>query len=114
MGTLVCFHAHPDDECMMTGGSMARAAAEGHRVVLVVATNGDHGEVPDDLAPGETLVQRRKEETARSAEVLGVHRVVWLDYADTRPSVKLAAAAPFGRNGGLIIELDNLLKNEAP
>ena len=83
MGTLVCFHAHPDDECMMTGGSMARASDEGHRVVLVVATNGDHGEVPDDLAPGETLVQRRQAETARSAEVLGVHRVVWLGYADS-------------------------------
>ncbi len=83
MGTLVCFHAHPDDECMMTGGSMARAADEGHRVVLVVATDGDHGEVPGDLAPGETLTDRRREETARSAEVLGVHRVVWLGYADS-------------------------------
>ena len=56
MGTLVCFHAHPDDESISTGGTMARAVAEGHRVVLVVATNGDHGEVPEDLAPGETLV----------------------------------------------------------
>jgi LmbE family N-acetylglucosaminyl deacetylase len=83
MGTLVCFHAHPDDESISTGGSIARASAEGHRVVLVVATNGDHGEVPDDLTPGETLVDRRKAETARSAEVLGVHRLVWLGYADS-------------------------------
>lgn len=83
MGTLVCFHAHPDDESISTGGSIARASAEGHRVVLVVATNGDHGEVPDDLASGETLVDRRKAETARSAEVLGVHRLVWLGYADS-------------------------------
>ena len=44
MATLVCFHAHPDDEVISTGGTIARAAAEGHRVVLVVATNGDHGE----------------------------------------------------------------------
>jgi 2-polyprenyl-6-hydroxyphenyl methylase/3-demethylubiquinone-9 3-methyltransferase len=72
MGTLVCFHAHPDDESISTGGSMARAKDEGHRVVLVVATDGDHGEVPDDLADGETLVDRRKAETARSAEVLGI------------------------------------------
>jgi LmbE family N-acetylglucosaminyl deacetylase len=83
MGTLVCFHAHPDDEAIATGGSMARAAQEGHRVVLVVATNGDHGEVPDDLAPGETLVDRRRAETAVSAEVLGIHRVAWLGYADS-------------------------------
>lgn len=83
MGTLVCFHAHPDDESIATGGTIARAVDEGHRVVLVVATNGDHGEVPDDLAPGETLVDRRRSETERSASVLGIHRVVWLGYADS-------------------------------
>ena len=83
MGTLVCFHAHPDDESIATGGTIARAVGEGHRVVLVVATNGDHGEVPADLAEGETLVDRRRAETHRSAEVLGIHRVVWLGYADS-------------------------------
>ena len=40
MATLVFFHAHPDDEAIATGGTMARAAAEGHRVVLVCATEG--------------------------------------------------------------------------
>ena len=83
MGTLVCFHAHPDDEAISTGGTIAQAAAEGHRVVLVVATNGDHGEVPDDLAPGETLVDRRRTETAASAAALGIDRVVWLGYTDS-------------------------------
>ena len=58
MGTLVCFHAHPDDESIATGGSIARAVSEGHRVVLVMATHGDHGEVPGDLAPGETQIGR--------------------------------------------------------
>ena len=83
MGTLVCLHAHPDDECISTGGSIARAVAEGHRVVLVVATNGDFGESPDDLAEGESLVDRRKLETRRSADVLGIHRVEWLGYKDS-------------------------------
>jgi LmbE family N-acetylglucosaminyl deacetylase len=83
MGTLVCFHAHPDDESISTGGSIARAKAEGHRVVLVVATNGAHGEVPDDLADGETLVDRRRVETERSAAALGIDRLVWLGYADS-------------------------------
>jgi len=83
MATLVCFHAHPDDEVISTGGTIARAAAEGHRVVLVVATNGDHGEVPDDLAPDETLVDRRQAETEASARVLGIDRVVWLGYTDS-------------------------------
>jgi LmbE family N-acetylglucosaminyl deacetylase len=83
VGTLVCFHAHPDDEAISTGGSMARAHAEGHRVVLVVATDGAHGEVPDDLAPGETLVDRRYDETRRSAAALGVDRVEFLGYTDS-------------------------------
>lgn len=83
MGTLVCLHAHPDDETISTGGTMARAAAEGHRVVLIVATNGEHGEVPDDLAPGETLADRRRAETDASAKVLGIDRVAWLDYTDS-------------------------------
>jgi LmbE family N-acetylglucosaminyl deacetylase len=83
MGTLVCFHAHPDDEAIATGGSMARAHADGHRVVLVVATDGRHGETPDDLAEGETLADRRRTETMRSADVLGVDRVEFLGYADS-------------------------------
>ncbi|CAB4803324.1 unannotated protein [freshwater metagenome] len=83
MSTLVCFHAHPDDESIATGGSIARAAAEGHRVVLVMGTDGRHGETPADLVEGESLQDRRKAETERSAEVLGVKKVYWLGYHDS-------------------------------
>ncbi len=83
MSTIVCLHAHPDDEATSTGGTIARAVADGHRVVLVVATNGDHGEVPDDLAAGETLVERRRAEVMASATVLGISRVAWLGYTDS-------------------------------
>jgi LmbE family N-acetylglucosaminyl deacetylase len=56
MGTLVFFHAHPDDEAISTAGTMAKAASEGHRVVLVTVTRGEHGEVGDGvLRPGELL-----------------------------------------------------------
>jgi LmbE family N-acetylglucosaminyl deacetylase len=83
MSTLVCLHAHPDDESLIMGGTLARASAEGHRVVVVVATNGDHGEKPGDLGDGETLAERRRAETARACDALGVHRLVWLDYHDS-------------------------------
>lgn len=83
MATLVCLHAHPDDEAIATGGSMARAHADGHRVVLVVATDGNHGEVPDDLAAGETLADRRRAETGMSAAALGIDRIVYLGYTDS-------------------------------
>lgn len=84
MATLVTFHAHPDDESIGTGGMMARAADEGHRVVLVVATRGEHGEVDEGfLDPGEELWQRRVKETAASAAILGVARVEFLGYVDS-------------------------------
>jgi LmbE family N-acetylglucosaminyl deacetylase len=83
MSTIVFLHAHPDDEASQTSGSMARAVDDGHRVVVVFATNGDHGEVPDDLAPGETVVDRRRSEAAASAAAIGLHRVAWLGYADS-------------------------------
>ncbi len=84
MATLVFFHAHPDDESISTGGTMVRAAAEGHRVVLVVATGGEEGEVADGfLGEGETLGQRRRVETDASALVLGAARVAWLGYRDS-------------------------------
>ena len=84
MGTLVLFHAHPDDEAIATGGTMALAAAAGHEVVLVVATRGEQGEpVPGVLAPGEALWERRVTETHASAALLGVSEVVFLGYEDS-------------------------------
>ncbi len=82
--TLVMFHAHPDDESIATAGTMARAKAEGHRVVLVLATRGELGEfAPDALAPGESLTERRVAELAASAEILGVDRLEYLGYRDS-------------------------------
>lgn len=80
--TLVCFHAHPDDEALLTAGTMARAAAEGHRVVLVVATAGEAG-----LTSGRTdrvaLARRRTDELQQAAQALGCARVVVWDHADS-------------------------------
>ncbi|MCW2902202.1 MAG: hypothetical protein JWO67_4467 [Streptosporangiaceae bacterium] len=76
MATVLAFHAHPDDEVLMTGGTLARAAAEGHRVVIVVATDGVMG------AASESEPARMGELRA-SAAVLGAARVVHLGYADS-------------------------------
>ncbi|HOA56860.1 MAG TPA: PIG-L family deacetylase [Dermatophilaceae bacterium] len=83
MSTLVFVHAHPDDEASQTAGAMCRAVEEGHRVVLVVSTGGEHGEAAADLEPGETVAQRRRVELAGSAAALGVQRVEWLGYVDS-------------------------------
>jgi LmbE family N-acetylglucosaminyl deacetylase len=84
MATVVSFHAHPDDECIACGGIMRKAAEEGHRVVLVVATRGEQGEIPEGLLnQGEELWQRRVAETHASAQILGVQRVEFLGYIDS-------------------------------
>lgn len=84
MATLVCFHAHPDDEAMASAGIMAKAAEAGHRVVLVIATRGEHGEiVPNVLAEGEQLGVRRTAESYESARRLGVARVEFLGFIDS-------------------------------
>ena len=84
MATAVFFHAHPDDEAIATGGTMRLAADAGHRVVLVVATRGECGEVQDGfLEPGETLGERREREQLRAATLLGVDRLEFLGYRDS-------------------------------
>ncbi|OBA75861.1 GlcNAc-PI de-N-acetylase [Mycobacterium sp. 1554424.7] len=74
MATVVAFHAHPDDEVILTGGTLARAAAGGHRVVLVTATDGRVHNDDDEL---------RLNELRSSASILGVHRLECLGYADS-------------------------------
>jgi LmbE family N-acetylglucosaminyl deacetylase len=91
--TLVSFHAHPDDEALLTGGTLARAAAEGHRVVLVVATSGERGLTSPALA--SELGTRRMHELQLAAEALGVSRVVSLGYEDSGLD---GAAGDFGRS----------------
>jgi LmbE family N-acetylglucosaminyl deacetylase len=82
--TLVSFHAHPDDEALLCAGTLAKAAAAGHRVVLVVATSGEVGDADTAmLEGGETLGERRRRETMASATALGIHRVEFLGYADS-------------------------------
>ncbi len=84
MGTLVSFHAHPDDESIGSAGTIAKAATAGHRVVLVFATRGELGEpVPGVLTDGEQLSVRRSAEVYRSADELGVARVEFLGYVDS-------------------------------
>ncbi len=84
MATLVAFHAHPDDEAIGTGGTLAKASAEGHRVVVVFATGGELGEPPPGgPGPGEALATVRAAEAAASAAILGVHRVAYLGYRDS-------------------------------
>ncbi len=77
MTTVLFIHAHPDDESIMTGGTMAALAARGASVVLVTATRGEGGEVIGEThahlfgdRPG--LAEHRERELAEATSALGV------------------------------------------
>src|ERR687892_730211 len=96
VGTIVSFHAHPDDESIAAAGTLARAAAAGHRVVLVFATRGELGKpVPGVLEPGEQLAMRRSAEWYASAAAIGAKRVEFLGYTDSGMMGEPSNAAPY-------------------
>jgi LmbE family N-acetylglucosaminyl deacetylase len=81
--TLVAFHAHPDDEALLMGGTLARLAAEGHRVVLAVATDGEAGAAASSYRSAGRLAAHRRDELDRSAAALGCARVVRFGFKDS-------------------------------
>src|SRR5436853_6802888 len=81
--SVVFFHAHPDDEAIFTGGTMALLAAAGWRVVLVVATAGEQGATSTRVGPEVPLAVRRMGEATRAAEALGARRVEVLGEHDS-------------------------------
>lgn len=85
MTTLLAVTAHPDDESFGPGGTLARCAARGVRVVLLSATRGEAGKAGDPpLCTREALPRVREAELRRAAAVLGVAEVRFLDYVDGR------------------------------
>lgn len=81
--TVVAVNAHPDDEALLMAGTLAKAAAQGDRVVLVVATDGDLGLTSAEHRDDGRLGERRLAELQASADAIGAHRVVHLGYADS-------------------------------
>jgi LmbE family N-acetylglucosaminyl deacetylase len=83
--TLLGVFAHPDDESFGPGGTLARYAAEGAAVDIIIATDGIAGsvEASTTLADHETLAQVRSAELANAAVALGVRSIWSLPYRDS-------------------------------
>lgn len=85
--TILFVHAHPDDEAIATGGTMARYSAEGVRTVLVTATLGEEGEivVPEMDTPENhaRLAEIRREELRQATALLGITQQEFLGYRDS-------------------------------
>jgi LmbE family N-acetylglucosaminyl deacetylase len=87
--TLMAVHAHPDDEASSTGGVLALYADQGIRTVVVTCTNGEFGDAPGQVKPGEdghdeqAVAELRLAELRQSAKILGVSNLELLGYHDS-------------------------------
>ena len=87
--TLMAVHAHPDDESSSTGGVLAVYAGQGIRTVVVTCTNGEFGDAPGGVKPGqdghdtETVATLRLAELRKATSILGVSHVELLGYHDS-------------------------------
>ena len=81
---LMCILAHPDDESLAMGGTLAKYSFEGVETSLVIATRGERGwRGPLNEHPGEAVLGAIRENEAREASrALGVSRLDFLDYID--------------------------------
>lgn len=82
---LMCVLAHPDDESLGMGGTLAHYAGEGIETYLVTATRGERGRFYDNRhrPPLNEVGRTREAELLRAAEVLGIRTVSFLDYVDS-------------------------------
>ena len=82
--SLMCILAHPDDESLGMGGTLAKYAAEGIETYLVTATRGERGWWGEEKDyPGLEAVGRVREAELRcAAEALGIRKVEILGYID--------------------------------
>ncbi len=87
--TLMAVHAHPDDEASSTGGILALCADQGIRTVVVTCTNGEFGDAPGQVKPGDDghdeqeVAELRLAELRQSGKILGVSHLELLGYHDS-------------------------------
>ena len=96
----MCVLAHPDDESLGTGGTLAKYAAEGVETYLVTATRGERGRFGDggERPSADVVGETREAELRAAAKELGIREVVLLGYPDgvldtVDPAIAQAAIA---------------------
>jgi LmbE family N-acetylglucosaminyl deacetylase len=92
---LLCVLAHPDDESLGTGGTLATYAAQGIETYVITATRGERGRFGNsvDRPSNDVVGQVREAELRAAATVLGVREVTVLGLPDGGVDAVGAAAA---------------------
>ena len=97
---LLAIHAHPDDESSKGAATLARYANEGNEVMVLTCTGGERGSIlnpaMDRPEVRENMIELRKKEMAKAAEILGIKQR-WLGYVDSGlPEGDPMPPLPFG------------------
>jgi N-acetylglucosamine malate deacetylase 2 len=88
MATILAVSAHPDDETLFAGGTLAMYARQGHDVYILETTRGEGGETGDPpLADLDTLGAVREQEARSAAAALGVKDIFFLPFIDPRMEI---------------------------
>ena len=83
MASILAISAHPDDETLFAGGTLAMYARNGHNVFILETTRGQGGEVGEPpLTTRENLAAFREQEVRQAAAALGVEDIFFLPYVD--------------------------------
>lgn len=83
MATILVVSAHPDDETLFCGGTLAMYAQKGHHVFILETTRGEGGEVGEPpLTTRENLAAFREREVRQAADILGADDIFFLPYID--------------------------------
>ena len=116
--TLMAVHAHPDDESSSTGGVLARYSEEGVTTVVVTCTNGEYGDGPGHVKPGEaghdpdSVAKTRLAELDHACAHLGVTHLETLGYHDSgmpdwryKDHGHVFCNVPLDESAGRVVEL---------
>jgi N-acetyl-1-D-myo-inositol-2-amino-2-deoxy-alpha-D-glucopyranoside deacetylase len=80
---VLAIFAHPDDECLVAGGTLKACAGKGFETIIISLTRGEQGSIAKaDLATRETLGAVREAELRAAGNKLGAKTVECFDYPD--------------------------------
>lgn len=104
--SLLAVFAHPDDEALRCGGTLAHYAARGAHVTLVCLTRGEAGRNTDPTLEVTDLAAQREQELREACTLLGIHPPILLGYHDSGRGERLRRDDPLATMNADPLEIE--------